>query len=230
MREYLHRPKRQEEPARRSENDNAMQENDLISRFPNGIFGDNNVDTPKQEDSFTTDKTETIESEKKSVNDLTTSEKGVDFIKSFEGKRLELYNDDAGYATIGYGHLVHYGKVGTNTEKEKEFKSGITDEKAIELLKQDVKDKGEKYVKSYVSVKLTQEQFDALVSFTFNVGSGNFKSSSLLKEVNKETATLETIKEKFMLWNKAGGKELSGLTKRREREAKIYNEGIYENN
>lgn len=160
--------------------------------------------------------------ERKDVKDLSASNDVVDFIKSKEGLRLEMYDDDAGYATIGYGHLIHYGKVGTDTKAEKPFKNGITDTEAVDLLKTDIENKAEKFVRSNVKVKLSQNEYDALVSFTFNVGGGALKRSTLLKKVNAGETNAATIKSAFVVWNKAGGKELKGLTKRRQAEAEIF--------
>lgn len=171
-----------------------------------------------------------VQEDKKDVKDLSTSQDGVDFIKDYEKLETNLYTDATGNATIGYGHLVHFGKVGTNEEKEKEFKKGITKEKAEELLMKDIKDKAEKYIKLYVTVQLTQNQFDGLVGFTYNVGGGALKSSSLLKKINAGETSAAVIETKFKLWNKGtvNGErvELKGLTTRRGQEANIYN---YEN-
>jgi GH24 family phage-related lysozyme (muramidase) len=92
---------------------------------------------------------------------------------------------------------------------------------------------GEKYVKLYVTVQLTQNQFDALVSFTFNIGGGGaLKSSSLLKKINAGETSAAVIEAKFGLWNKGTVKgklvELKGLTIRREQEANIYNYDKYD--
>jgi len=185
----------------------------------------NNATTPE------TTTTEESKPEKKKVSELTTSDKGIQFIKDYEKLEKKLYDDAADNATIGYGHLVHKGKVGTDADAEKDYKDGITEEKATELLKQDVKDIAEKAVKDYVTVDLSQNEFDALVAFTFNVGGGSLKSSTLLKNVNSGTATAETITSNFKAWNKItkDGKkvEAAGLTKRRTQEAAIYNSADY---
>jgi len=144
---------------------------------------------------------------------MKTSEKGIEFIASHEGFRLKAYKCPAGVWTIGYGHTkgVMPGDV-------------ITKEHAIEYLKEDVRD-AENAVKRYLN-NLNQNQFDALVSFVFNVGSGNFQSSTLLKKaiVNPND---RSISAEFMKWNKAKNSsgvlvELPGLTKRRQQEANLY--------
>lgn len=173
----------------------------------------------------------TTEETKKKVSELTTSDKGIQFIKDYEKLEKKLYNDAADNATVGYGHLVHKGKVGTDADAEKDYKDGITEEKATELLKTDVKDIAEKAVQDNVTVDLSQNQFDALIAFSFNVGGGALKSSTLLKNVNSGTATAATIEGNFKSWNKItkDGKkvEAAGLTKRRTQEAAIYNSSDY---
>jgi RHS repeat-associated protein len=181
--------------------------------------------------SATTTTTEEPKSEKQKVSDLNTSDKGIKFIKDYEKLEKKLYDDAADNATIGYGHLVHKGKVGTDADAEKDYKDGIDEDKATELLKTDLKDIAEKAVKDNVTVDLSQNEFDGLVAFSYNVGGAAFKSSTLLKNVNSGTATAETITSNFKAWNKItkDGKkvESAGLTKRRGQEAAIYNSADY---
>lgn len=138
---------------------------------------------------------------------------GLDLVKSFEGLYLKAYKCPAGVWTIGYGHT---GKV-----DGKAICSGmtITKAKATSLLQDDMKT-FEKAVTDLVKVKLNQHQFDALVSFAFNCGAGNLKSSTLLKMVNSKNFT--AAGDEFLKWNKAGGKVLAGLTRRRKEEKKLF--------
>lgn len=138
---------------------------------------------------------------------------GLDLVKSFEGLYLNAYKCPAGVWTIGYGHT---GKV-----DGKAICAGmkITKAKATSLLQGDMKT-FEKAVKDLVKVKLNQHQFDALVSFAFNCGAGNLKSSTLLKMVNKGNFT--AAGDEFLKWNKGGGKVLAGLTRRRKEERKLF--------
>lgn len=149
----------------------------------------------------------------------TVSQQGVELIKRFEGLHkvqpdgmVTSYRCPAGKWTIGYGSV-------------KGVRSGmkITKQEAEELLIKDIKDH-EAYVKQYVQVPLTQGQYDALVSFVFNLGGGNFRSSTLLKKLNK--GLYDEVPEQFMRWNKArvDGKltALKGLTRRRAAEAAIF--------
>lgn len=135
--------------------------------------------------------------------------KGLDIIKRFEGLSYTSYRCPAGVWTIGYGH--------TRGVKEGDE---ICDVGAEELLKKDV-ESAERAVNTFVDVDLTQEQFDALVSFVFNLGVGNFKKSTLLRKLNKED--YKGAAKEFPRWNKAGGRELRGLTRRRNAEMKLFN-------
>ncbi len=113
---------------------------------------------------------------------MRASQSMIDQIKRTEGLRLHLYdNDGAGNTTIGYGHLVHLGRI--NGSEPEEFKNGITGARADDLFREDL-GKAEKPINDLVGVPLTQHQFDALVSLVFNIGSDNFKDSTLLKMLN----------------------------------------------
>jgi len=101
----------------------------------------------------------------------------------------------------------------------------ITKAQGEAILKKDLK-KYEKAVNDYVRVQLTQEQFDALVSFCYNVGPGNFKKSSVLRYVNARR--FDDVPSRLMLWNKAGGKVLRGLTRRRAAEGELWSSGTRE--
>lgn len=140
---------------------------------------------------------------------MRTSEKGIEFIKLSEGLLLEAYQDSGGVWTIGYGHT-------------KGVKKGdqITEFMATEYLKDDLRN-SEQAVSLYVTSKINQNQFDALVSFTFNLGPGNLKSSTLLKRVNADPNDPD-IERQFKRWIYCKGVVLKGLVKRREREAAIY--------
>lgn len=143
------------------------------------------------------------------------SNKGIEFITAFEGIRTKPYLCSANVCTIGIGTTIYPNGVKV-TMKDKE----ITLDQAKEYLKHDL-EKFEKGVNSLVKVKLNQNQFDALISFAYNCGLGNLKASTLLKLVNA-MPTSEAIFNQFLRWNKAGGKEVSGLTRRRKAEAELY--------
>jgi GH24 family phage-related lysozyme (muramidase) len=139
---------------------------------------------------------------------MKTSSRGIELIKEFEGCRLEAYKCPAGVWTIGYGHTgtVLGVKVGSGMK--------ITDSHALKILKTDLC-KFENAVSDIVKIKLNQNQFDALVSFTYNCGAGNLKT--LVKN-----RTAEQISEALLLYNKAFGKVLAGLTRRRKAEQALF--------
>ena len=140
------------------------------------------------------------------------SKEGLDLICRFEGFSPIIYKCPAGYPTIGYGHLI--------TEKNKvQFLDGVDDLEALDLLRLDVQ-VAERAVLRLIAVPLTDGQFDALVSFTFNLGSGTLQRSSLRRKVNREEHA--DVPAEFMRWVWAGGRKLKGLVKRRTAEAVIY--------
>lgn len=144
---------------------------------------------------------------------MRASENGINLIKQFEGCRLTTYQDSVGVWTIGYGW--------TQPVDGKTVAKGmtITQQKADDLLKQGVV-QFESGVNSLVKVQLNQNQFDALVDFAYNLGVNALKGSTLLKKLN--TGDYAGAANEFTKWNKAGGKELAGLTRRREAEKSLF--------
>lgn len=136
---------------------------------------------------------------------MTTSNNGIRLIKSFEGLQLKAYKalPTEPYYTIGYGH---YGKDVSSTMEISEYK-------AEQFLKEDLAFSEECVNK--LDLCLNQNQFDALVSFTYNCGSGN-----LSKLVNGRG--IRTIGEKILLYNKANGKVVNGLVRRRQAECDLF--------
>lgn len=147
---------------------------------------------------------------------MKTSQAGLEFIAREEGEVLRTYIDVAGKPTIGVGHLLRPGE---------SYPNGITKEKSRELLAQDVKI-AEAQVTSLVTVPMTQNMFDALVSFTFNCGGGALKKSSILRLTN--AGDLTAAADAFLLWNKATDPKtgqlvvVKGLTNRRLREKALF--------
>lgn len=133
---------------------------------------------------------------------------GINLIKKYEGCRLTAYKCPAGVWTIGYGHT-------------KNVKSGmkITQYQANELLEDDLKQIGNIII-NLVNVSMHQNQFDALVSFTFNCESGALKRSTLLKKLNNKD--YDGAANEFTRWNKSNGKVLNGLVKRRADEKALF--------
>lgn len=137
------------------------------------------------------------------------SKNGLELIKQYEGWSATIYKDVAGYPTIGYGHLIKAGESFTT----------ITRAEGELLLRKDVKI-AERGVNELVNVPLSQNMFDALVSFVYNVGAGAFKNSTLLKVLN--AGDYQQAQKELARWNKAGGKINQGLINRREHEQQLF--------
>ena len=139
---------------------------------------------------------------------------GADLIKAFEGCKLDAYKCSANKETIGYGNTFY--------EDGTPVKMGdkITKERAESLFEL-ISDSFAAKVKPLVTSNVNSNQFDALVSFAYNCGIANLKSSTLLRKVNANPND-PTIAGEFAKWNKAGGKVLAGLTRRRKAEADLY--------
>ncbi len=139
---------------------------------------------------------------------MKTSGEGIALIKKFEGCELNAYQCSADVWTIGYGHTrgVIEGDTCTKDDAEK-----ILIDDLVEF---------EGYVNDLVDTELTQNQFDALVAWTFNLGPTNLKSSTLLTRLN--SGDLDDVPHQIKRWNKAGGKVLDGLVRRREAEALLW--------
>lgn len=142
--------------------------------------------------------------------EVNISSRGLDLIKKEEGLRLKEYIDAGGYLSIGYGHLL---------KGDERFEDGITKEEAEELLIADVAD-AVFVVDGMVTVPLTQNQFDALVSFVYNIGGDQFEKSTLLRLLNQ--GKYEEVPKQLMRWVKSNGKELAGLKRRRKREGELF--------
>ena len=151
------------------------------------------------------------------------SEKGKKLLAQWEGTILDVYNDAAGLPTIGVGHLLTRdeltsGKIYIQGQLVR-YTNGLTPQQALDLLGQDL-DKFERVVDESVTVNLSQNQFDALVSFAFNVGGGAFKDSSLLKLLNQ--GQYNQVPDQLQRWTRAGGRVVQGLVNRRENEIKLW--------
>lgn len=144
---------------------------------------------------------------------MKTSKNGVGAIKDFEGFSEVAYPCSAGVWTIGFGTTKWYGSKDV-IDGEK-----IDKATALKLLQHDLGE-FEEQVNRLVQVPLTQNQFDALVSFTYNVGGGALEQSTLLKKLNK--GDYAGAAKQFMRWNKADGKVVKGLTNRRKREMELF--------
>ena len=139
---------------------------------------------------------------------MNISQEGISLIKKFEGCELEAYQCAAGVWTIGYGSTKNVKEGDTLTQKE-----------ADNLLLHEMQEY-EGYIKELIKVPLKQNQFDALVSWVFNLGPANLKASTMLKFLN--AGDYHLIPSQIKRWNKANGKVLEGLIRRREAEALMF--------
>jgi lysozyme len=139
---------------------------------------------------------------------MKTSKDGLQLIKDFEGLELSAYKCAAGVWTIGYGHI-----------KGVQEGMSISEARANEMLNEELTEY-ENYINKGVTVPLSQCQFDAMVSWVYNLGNGNLTSSTLLKVLN--SGDYAGVPAQMLRWNKAGGKVLAGLTRRRQAEADMF--------
>lgn len=135
---------------------------------------------------------------------------GLRLIETWEGFRSTVYKDTAGLPTIGYGHRLLPGEV---------FAGGITQEAAQSLLAKDVA-RAEAAVLRLVKTPLSQNQFDALVDFVYNLGPGRLAESTLLKELL--AGRMDAAAQQLLVWDRCGGEENAGLKARREAECRLF--------
>ena len=139
---------------------------------------------------------------------MNISQEGISLIKRFEGCRLEAYLDSVGIPTIAYGRIknVRMGDTCTQEQAEKWLEEELPEY--------------EGYINDLVKFDLTQCQFDALCSWVYNLGPNNLKESTLLRVLNEGNHS--AVPSEIKRWNKAGGKVLEGLMRRREAEALLF--------
>jgi len=147
------------------------------------------------------------------------SREGLNLLSMAEGTRLQVYEDSGGYKTIGVGHLLTNEELDSGLIRGISWQAGITMEKCLDILAFDVR-RAERAVNHHVEPELNQNQFDALVSFVFNIGAGAFSSSMLLKRINGDR--IADVPYEMGRWNKVNGKVVRGLTLRREVEAELF--------
>ena len=179
---------------------NFQSKNGLIS---DGVVGNRTLDVL-----LNTPKIDTQDKQKYSLSD-----NGMKLLEQFEGLRLEAYLDSASIATIGFGSIKY-----PNGNKVK-LGDKITKAQAKEYKLHDLKE-FESTVNTSVKVPLTQNQYDALVSLSYNIGSGAFKNSTLLKKLNN--GDYKEAADQFLVWNKVNSKRVQGLVNRREAERNLF--------
>ena len=156
---------------------------------------------------------------------MKVSQKCIDQIKRDEGVRNRPYQCPALLWTVGVGHVIdpNHAKVPMANRKQLPIPTGwdrvLSNEEIDEILRKDLA-RFEQGVSRLITAPLTQGQFDALVSFSFNVGLGNLQNSTLRMKVNR--GDYEGAAEQFLVWTKAGGKVLAGLVKRRTHEKEMF--------
>ncbi|WP_394346997.1 lysozyme [Photorhabdus khanii] len=165
-----------------------------------------------------------------SDNEKSMSQAGLDLLKEIEGLKLKPYDDQTGKnidnwtkgATIGYGKLISKSEWDT-------YKNGITEDEAEQLFKDTIAPY-EKAVNDGITKEIKQNEYDALVVLSYNIGIGGFEKSSIVKMINDENAKTDydSIDDAWKAWNKSQGKVNQGLINRRESELKIFNDGVYE--
>ena len=152
------------------------------------------------------------------------SDQGAAFIAGFEGfPATQPYNDPVGFCTVGYGHLLHRSGC---TDADRSEWSGISQEKARELLRADMRT----YVAAVLNLiqpELNQPRLDAIASFTMNLGSGALEDSTLRRRLNEGQSMDEVAREELPRWVMAGGRRLEGLIRRRAAEVKLFTTGQY---
>ena len=146
---------------------------------------------------------------------MKTSAEGIALIKKFEGLELDSYQCSANVWTLGDGHTQGVAEGDSCSEEEAEI-----------ILVNDLKE-FETYVNALVDVELDQNQFDALVAWTFNLGPTNLRTSTLLKKLN--AGEYNDVPSEIKRWNRAGGQVLDGLIRRREAEALLFAGEQWEN-
>jgi lysozyme len=153
------------------------------------------------------------------------SQRGMKLLAQWEGIRKAVYDDVAGLPTIGVGHLLTQDELHSGTididGRAVDYRSGLSDSQVLDLLAQDLI-RFEKAVEAVVQVPLLQNQFDALIAFTFNVGTSAFEKSTLLKVLNQ--GQYDQVPAQLRRWVKAGGKTVDGLVNRRENEIALWND------
>jgi lysozyme len=141
---------------------------------------------------------------------MQVSDDGLNMIRKFEGFVSHTYNDPVGIPTIGYGHKLLPGE---------SFPNGITEAQAEQLLDTDAANAGQD-VENLVTVSITQNQFDALVDFTFNLGRGRLAGSTLLRDLN--ASQYDAARQQLLLWDHAGNQVMPGLQARRQAEFDLW--------
>ena len=185
---------------------------DFLRKMSGGKLTQKQVDAANQVIATATDST-VADMLGIAIDQMAVSLFGVDLICDFEGKRLVAYDDGVGVWTIGFGTTIY-----PNGIKVKKGDT-CTEAQAKSYMAHDLK-KFEQAVNGAVNIPLNQNQFDALVSLAYNIGTGAFNKSTLVKKLN--AGDIRGAADQFDVWINAGGKRMQGLVKRRAREKALY--------
>ena|SRR3990167_1242566 len=160
------------------------------------------------------------------------SDKGIEFLKRLEDVRSEMYLDSAGLPTIGVGHLLTRDELSSGkiffyhmNEDPIKWKDGLTDQQINDLLRHDLLSP-ESTINNWTTRSINQHQYDALCCFVFNIGTYAFTKSTLLKKIN-EGLFASAVPAQMRRWIYSRGKKSKGLVNRREKEVKLWEDGIY---
>ncbi len=158
------------------------------------------------------------------VSGLQLSARGASFIGAWEGFRATVYDDPAGHCTIGFGHLVHLGRC---TSADRARWGTISRERGLALLRSDAGTAAAGLRSRLAGTRLSQTEFDALVSFVYNIGLGGFDSSSVKRDLLARPPRYDLVPGHLRLWVYSGGQVLCGLHRRRISEGRLFSTGSY---
>jgi len=158
-------------------------------------------------------------------SDLQLSSRGAAFIAAYEGYRGSVYEDAGGHCTIGYGHLLHLGRC---TRADADRWGTLSRDRALALLWEDAGTYAAGVREALPDTELSQAQFDALVSLSYNIGNGGFRSSSVREVLDQDRPDYAAVPDKLMRWVSSGGVKLPGLQRRRANEGRLFTTGLYE--
>ena len=158
-------------------------------------------------------------------SDLQLSSRGAEFIAAYEGYRGSVYEDAGGHCTIGYGHLLHLGGC---TRADARRWGTLSQDRALALLWEDAGTYAAGVRAALPDTPLSQAQFDTLVSLSYNIGNGGFRSSSVRDVLHRDRPDYAAVPEKLLRWVSSGGVKLPGLQRRRANEGRLFTTGSYE--
>ena len=159
-----------------------------------------------------------------SPSDLQLSTAGASFIAGYEGYRSTAYEDAGGHCTIGYGHLIHLGGC---TSRDRTRWGALNQDRALALLWKDAGTYAAGVRTALPDTPLSQHEFDALVSLSYNIGNGGFRSSSVRESLAEPTPDYAAVPDRMLRWASSNGVRLSGLERRRANEGLLFRTGSY---